>query len=205
MSDKFSYFAADLPVKTEFAKAATLCNVWLDRHMSQFGDKGIKNFMMNQPVRAAKLLLNETDDCTDASVIIALLGPAKGDILGDGTNPVLETMARQNFGNATINLLRHMMGEPSDDPVILRDAKRLILVEGLSTMNDQLIGRKRIDRHHQVRWDILHNLEEKFAEIRGENLQLDRRFEADLKKSRAALEALDREAAMKKKGPTGPR
>jgi hypothetical protein len=69
-------------------------------------------------------------------------------------------------------------------------------------MNDQLIGRARIDKHHQVRWNILKNLETEFANVKGENPKLDVVFEEALKKSRAALTALDNAP---KKGPNPPK
>ncbi len=203
MSDAFKYEDARLPQSDKFENATKLCKAWLDTHMAIFKDKGIKNFMLNQPVRAARLLVSETEHVSEASVIVALLGPAKQDIL---KTPVSETMAREMLGNAAVDLIQYMAGQPSNDPVMQRDAVRLFLVEGMSTMNDQLIDRKRIDKHHKVRWNILNNLESNFAKFQGRNPALDKMFAADLVKSRAALEALDRAAAAKKKGPNnGPR
>lgn len=184
-----------LPPIKEYIKATEICKKWLDTHMSVFGDKGIRNFMINQPVRAARLLIDQTHNPSKASVIVALLGPAKSGILGK--NNERAPQARRVFGDATVDLILYMNGAPTDNNLIKRDATRLFMVEGLSTMNDQLIDRKRIDKHHQVRWNILRSLENNFAGIRGQNPQLDILFEQDLKKSRAALEALDN----KKKAP----
>jgi hypothetical protein len=66
-------------------------------------------------------------------------------------------------------------------------------------MNDQIIGRKRIDKHHQVRWNILKELEAEFKKVKGQNPKLDVIFIEALKKSRKALEDLDMAAAQKKK------
>lgn len=202
MSQAFQYSDTGFPQNKRMECATRTCKAWLDRHMSMFKDKGIRNFMLNQPVRAAKMLIEKTDTPSQASVIAALLGPAKSDIMA---SPVSEQMARELYGNQTVNLIAYLMDGNSTDPQIIRDANRLFLVEGMSTMNDQLIGRKRIDAHHQVRWNILNDLEKHFKTVKGENPALDEIFAADLKQSRAALERLDRDAAQKKKGPTGPR
>lgn len=202
MSDAFTYKDSGLPASDKFENATLLCKAWLDKHMAMFKDKGIRNFMLNQPVRAARLLISETDNVSEASVIVALLGPAKQDIMN---SPVSQTMARKLLGNGAVDLLEFMGGKPSNDPLMHRDAVRLFLVEGMSTMNDQLIDRKRIDAHHKVRWNILNDLEKHFAAYKGQNPALDRMFAEDLVKSRAALEALDLAPAQKNSGPKGPR
>ena len=205
MTKAFKFSETGLPEIEPFEQAAEICKFWLDTHMSQFGDKGIRNFMMNQPVRAAKLLTLQKL-CTPSSLIVALLGPAKFDLIANASS---ETLARQTFGDDAVDLIHHLNGKETDNQYTIADGKRLFLVEGMSTMNDQLIGRKRIDRHHQVRWNILNNLEKHFEVAKGQNPILDKMFAADLKKSRAALEALDKAAAQKpqkpKKGPQGPR
>lgn len=181
-----------------------VCYQWLCKHMSMFGVKGIENFMQNQPIAAAHLIHDKCDAPSTESITVALLGPAKFDMIdtnSDAEGIMLEMKTRKVLGDKTIDLIRHMAGDTSNDPDILRDANRLFLVEGLSTMNDQLIDRKRIDKHHQVRWNILKGLEKDFASVKGENPKLDVIFVECLKKSRISLEALDTAAQQKKNTP----
>jgi hypothetical protein len=65
-------------------------------------------------------------------------------------------------------------------------------------MEDQLIGRARIDAHHQTRWKILAGLEEGFAKVKGETPGIDKVFAEALVQSRDALTKLDQAAAAKK-------
>lgn len=191
----FDYTTTDLPLKAEFQKAAAKCKEWLDTHMSVFGPDRIRNFMHDQPVHAAQLILEKTDTPSDASVIVALLGPAKFDLVSkDGQNlsVVLEKKSRAEWGDEVVNLVKHLAGVKLNTPEIIRDAERIFLVEGLSTMHDQLIDRKRIDPHHNVRWDILKNFEAKFPAIKGKNPKIDGLFEKAMKDSRTALETLER-------------
>lgn len=119
-----------------------------------------------------------------------------------------DAQIRQVFGDRAIELMKYVSGLSAVqfDTDMPLDATRLFLVEGLSTMNDQLIGRARIDKHHQVRWDILKGLEQQFAAVKGQNPALDAIFEAALVKSRDALEALDKapKREHKNKGPKPP-
>lgn len=184
----FDYKKTGMPEKKEWIAASHLCFAWLNQHMSMFGPERILNFMGNQPIAAAKLIMENCDDWSDESVTLALAGPAKSAL------PAIQNIV----STRTFDLLKaYVTGEKPSDPTIERDCVRLFLVEGLSTMNDQLIGRKRIDKHHQVRWNILGNLEKNFAGVKGQNPKLDLIFETALKESRLALEALD--AAAKKK------
>jgi hypothetical protein len=174
-----------------------------------FNQKQIGNFMKDQPITAAKHLMNRTDNASEASILAAMLGPAKFDFVDHPENPrgaESEAFATQNFGADTVNLLRYMAGlSHLESSTLERDKVRLFMVEGLSTMHDQLIGRKRIDPHHQVRWNILNDLEKGFKAIKGQNPQLDPLFEDALSQSRQALEALDKTAADKNKNAKPPR
>lgn len=190
----------DLEDRKDYRKALEICHEWLTQHMGRmFNPAQIGNFMKDQPITAAKLLLNQTDSPSDASVLVAMLGPAKFDMIDHKDNPngaEKEQKARAIFGEDTLNLIKAMAGQPAlMTAQVERDMVRLFLVEGLSTMNDQLIGRKRIDPHHQVRWNILNNLESNFVKIKGQNPRLDPLFEDALHQSRAALEALDAKAS----------
>tara|TARA_B100001971_G_C18098906_1_gene487702 strand:+ start:289 stop:912 length:624 start_codon:yes stop_codon:yes gene_type:complete len=191
----FDYKETGLPLKEKFQYAAQKCNEWLNTHMSIFGPERIKNFMHHQPVKAAKTILEKTESPSEASIIVALLGPAKFDLISeDGQNlsVELEKKSRSEWGDDVVNLVKHLSGVNLNTPEIIRDAERLFLVEGLSTMHDQLIGRRRIDPHHNVRWDILRDLEAKFPALKGKNPQIDVIFEDALKQSRDALETLDK-------------
>lgn len=183
----FDYSASGLPNNEKWQNAAALCHKWLTDNMSIFGPERIASFMKNQPVRAAQNIISNCPDHTEELVTLALLGPAKSDLLQD------EVAARFIFGDRTVELLRYMAGMSAVkfDADMPKDAVRLFLVEGLSTMHDQLIGRARIDRHHETRWNILKQFETEFARVKGQNPGLDALFEDGLKKSRAALEALD--------------
>ena len=154
----FDYAATGLPDNTRYHSAANLCHRWLLAHMgNMFNPKQILSFMNNQPITAAKNLLEKTENPSEESLIVALLGPAKGDIIAIGgtehspQRQAVEKEMRGIFGDRCIDLIHTLAGKPATDQRMLRDAKRIFLVEGLSTMNDQLIGRKRIDPHHQVR------------------------------------------------------
>lgn len=196
----FDYSKSGLPANTKWENAAKFCKAWLDRNMSMFGDDGIENFMMHQPVAAAKLLLDKCPDASEESITLALLGPAVGIFM---QNERGHEMAEAIFGERTLALMKYTNGIaiPNGDAGMPIDANRLFLVQGLSSMNDQLIGRARIDKHHQVRWNMLKNFEAGYADIKGENPGLDPIFEDALKRSRAALEALD---AKKPQGPKPP-
>lgn len=207
----FNYETAGLPDDPAYRAAVAQCHDWLLENMSVFGPERIASFMHNQPINAARLLLEKTESPSRESVILALLGPAKFDLIaapdGKGVDLALEAASRIRYGNRTVDLLLHMAGEAKapQDAELVRDANRLFMVEGLSTMNDQLIGRKRIDPHHAVRWTILQNLEKNFTDLRGQNPGLDPIFIQALAELRAALEALDAAAAAKGKPPRGPK
>ncbi len=177
----FDYSKAGLPDKREWRAAADMCYTWLLEHMSMFGPERIARFMLNQPVTAAKLIIENCPDWSEESVTLALLGPAK-------------ESADDSFGEKTKALLDAMIGRRIADAAQERDLIRLFLVEGLSTMNDQLIGRAHIDQHHQTRWKILRDLEKDFSDVRGKNLALDSIFEKALADSRAALLTLEKVA-----------
>lgn len=198
----FEYKNAGLPANDKWELATKMCNRWLDDNMSMFGPERIKDFMHNQPVAAAKRLLNDAGDASDESIVLALLGPAKGILLAKGEGEVL---VRHTFGDRAVDLM-HTLADPSKtkDAAMTRDANRIFLVEGISTMEDQMIDRKRIDAHHQTRWKILAGLEAGFAKVKGETPGVDKVFEDALKKSRATLEGLDRAAAAAKKTPKPP-
>ncbi len=181
----FDYAASGLPDNKQWKAATVLCNEWLNRNMSMFGPERIARFMLNQPVTAAKLIMENCPDWSEESVTLALLGPAKESLLAG------VAAANDIFSTRTTALLAAMAGKGVADAAMERDMTRLFLVEGLSTMNDQLIGRKQIDKHHQVRWNILHELEKNFSDVKGKNPALDVIFAQALKDSRAALQALD--------------
>lgn len=191
----FDYSQSGLPAHPVFELCTKMCNRWLDENMAQFGSERIASFMHNQPVAAAKRLLDNCADASEESIIAALLGPAKGALLAGGE---MEVALRHTFGDRAVDLVR-TLEEPTNatDAAMTRDAQRLFLVEGLSTMHDQMIGRERIDAFHQKRWNILRDLEAGFAMIKGQDPALDVLFEDAAKKSRDTLEALDRAAGAK--------
>lgn len=198
----FDYSKAGLPENDRWKVAAAICNQWLNENMSMFGPERIENFMHNQPIAAAKRIMDNCDDWSEESVTLALLGPAKGALVA---NPEAEKVSRHIFGDRTVDLLYTMI-DPSKakDAEMTRDTNRIFIVEGISTMSDQMIGRARIDRHHQTRWNILRDLESTHAGIKGQDPALDALFADAAKQSRDALEALDKAAAAGKK-PNPPR
>ena len=191
----FDYSQSGLPAHPVYELCTKMCNRWLDENMTQFGPERIANFMHNQPVAAAKRLLDNCADVSEESVIVALLGPAKGALLAGGE---IEVLMRHTFGDRAVDLVR-TLEEPANvvDVAMTRDAQRIFVVEGLSTMHDQMIGRERIDAFHQKRWDILRNLEAGFSTIKGQDPALEKLFEEAAQKSRETLEGLDRAAAAK--------
>ncbi len=184
----FDYATTGLPDKKEWRAAAEICHAWLTENMSMFGPERIARFMDHQPVTAAKLIMENCGDWSEESVTLALLGPAKEAVLAKDSA----------FSDRAKDLFDAMLEKREPDAAMQRDMTRLFLVEGLSTMNDQMINRKRIDAHHQTRWKILRGFETKFATVKGENPALDKIFEATLKDSRATLQALDNAASKKK-------
>ncbi len=198
---KFDYSQTGLPSNPHWMLAVDLCHQWLGTNMTMFGAERHIAFMHNQPVAAAKRVFDNCDQFSQESITVLLLGPAKGDLIeSEGA----ERMARHLFGDRVVDLV-HVLHDPelqkTADPALLRDVGRIVLAEGISTMNDQLIGRQRIDRHHQVRWDILRHLEEQGQRIAGADPALDALFADALVQSRAALEALDAAAAKKPPAP----
>lgn len=200
---KYDYSQTGLPSSPHWMLAADLCYQWLGAHMRMFGPERHLAFMTNQPVAAAKRVFDNCDQFTPECITVLLLGPAKGDLIETAG---AERMARHLFGDRVVDLV-HALSDPelqkSADAAMLRDVGRIVLAEGISTMNDQLIGRQRIDRHHQVRWDILRHLEAQAGRIAGADPKLDALFADALVQSRQALEALDA-AASAKKPPTPP-
>jgi hypothetical protein len=196
----FDYSKSGLPDNVKWKNAAAFCNKWLDQNMSMFGPERIASFMEHQPVAAAKLIIANCPGYSEDSITLALLGPARQIFMQNERG--LE-MAELIFGSRTVALMKYLDGQaiPNGDTGMPVDANRLFLVEGLSGMNDQIIGRAKIDKHHQVRWNMLNHYESTFAGIKGQNPAIDKIFAEALVKSRAALEALDNAP---KKGPKPP-
>lgn len=189
----FDYKATGLPDNPKWQAAAEMCHAWLSQHMSMFGQDGIARFMRDQPLAAAQRIIDNCLDWSEESVTLALLGPAKGDALA------AEALSRRVFGDRTVEILNAMADERKPrDAAMKRDLNRLFIVEGISTMNDQMVGRKRIDAHHQTRWRILGSLQAEFAKVKGQNPKLDVVFEEAMRQSKDALNALDKAAAAKK-------
>ncbi|MBI1215893.1 MAG: hypothetical protein GC185_08755 [Alphaproteobacteria bacterium] len=198
----FEYENSGLPANNRWKTATAICNKWLDDNMSMFGPERIANFMHNQPVAAAKRVMDTCEDWSEESVTLLLLGPAKAEIIA---NEQVEKVARNIFGDRTVDLM-HTMADPAKakDDAMLRDTNRIYIAEGVSTMTDQMIGRAKIDKFHETRWKILNDLERTFATIKGQDPRLDAVFEDAAKKSHEALEALDRAAAATSKKPFKP-
>jgi hypothetical protein len=197
----FNFDEAGLPDNNRFRVATAICNHWLDQNMGFFGPERIKNFMHNQPVAAAKRIIDNTSDWSEESVILTLLGPAKGELLA---NSEAEKTARHIFGDRAVDLLQAMADPSQADADMIRDMNRIQKVENISAMNDQMVGRAKIDQHHETRWNMLHNFEREHAITKGQDPALDALFEDAAKKSHEALEALDRAAAATAKKPVRP-
>jgi hypothetical protein len=194
MSASFDYGTTGLPSNPQWMLACDLCHEWLGAHMTMFSPERHLAFMQNQPVAAARRIFDTCDPFTADSITALLLGPAKGTLI---ETPGAERMARRLFGARVVDLVKCIDAPEllaAADADMQRDVGRIILAEGISTMNDQLIGRSRIDRHHQTRWDILLHLEQQGRILAGRDPQLDALFADALAQSRAALEALDRAA-----------
>jgi len=197
----FEYSTSGLPQNPQWEVATSICNAWLNQNMSMFGPERIANFMHNQPVAAAKRILDNCADASDESVTLALLGPAKSTLVA---NPETERVSRGIFGDRTVDLLLAMSAPAQADDAMIRDMNRIFIVEGISTMNDQMVGRAKIDRFHETRWNILNDLERTFGTVKGQDPALDTIFEETAKKSRDALTALDRAANAAEKKPFKP-
>lgn len=190
----FDYSTSGLPANDRWEVATQLCNQWLNENMSVFGPERINNFMHNQPIAAAKRIMDNCPDWSEESVTVALLGPVKGELLA---GPEREKAARGIFGDRTVDLIKTLLADPAmaTDENMSRDANRIFIVEGISTMTDQMIGRAKIDKFHETRWRILNDLERTHKTIKGQDPALDVVFEDAAKKSHDALEALDKAAA----------
>lgn len=201
--DTFDFSTSGLPDNNRFKVAVGICYEWLNENMSMFGPERIKSFMHNQPIAAAKRVIDNCPDYSEESINLLLLGPAKGTLLA---NAETEAAARHIFGDRTVDLLQAMV-DPSATPDanMTRDMNRIFLCEGISTMNDQMVNRKKIDRHHETRWNILNGLERQFATVKGQDPALDAVFEDAAKKSHDALEALDKEAKAQPKNVSKPK
>lgn len=197
----FEYATAGLPENPRWQIATDICNRWLNQNMSMFGPERIANFMHNQPVAAAKRILDNCADASEESVTLALLGPAKGTLVA---NAETERVSRHIFGDRAVDLLIAMSEPAGADAEMIRDMNRIFIVEGISTMNDQMVGRAKIDRFHETRWNILNDLERTFGTVKGQDPALDAIFEDTAKKSRDALTALDRAANAAEKKPFKP-
>lgn len=197
----FEYATSGLPENDRWQIATDICNRWLNENMSMFGPERIANFMHNQPVAAAKRILDNCPDASEESVTLTLLGPAKGTLV---QNAETERVSRHIFGDRAVDLLLAMAEPQGADAAMIRDMNRIFIVEGVSTMNDQMVGRAKIDRFHETRWNILNDLERNFGTVKGENPALDAIFEETAKKSRDALTALDRAANATQKKPFKP-
>jgi hypothetical protein len=196
----FDYAQSGLPDNDKWKVAAAICEGWLNENMSMFGPERIASFMTNQPVSAARRIMDNCNEWSEESVTLALLGPGKGLL---AANPETEGRAREFFGDRTVDLLL-TLEDPAraKDADMTRDANRIFIVEAVSAMNDQMIGRKRIDRHHQVRWNMIADFEKTFATVKGQDPGLDKVFEDAMKLSKEALTALDQEAAVNAKKQT---
>jgi hypothetical protein len=180
----FDFNKTGLAQKAEWVISVKACHAWLTEHMSMFGQKGIENFMLGQPVKAAQTLLAACDDISDAAITAVLLGPARSDILRD------YAVTKNFFAPESLLLIKAREEGDFSNAGLNRDLVRVMLAEGVSSMNDQLIGRAKIDRHHPVRWRMLDDFERFYADVAGQNPKLDVVFADCLAKSRAALEAL---------------
>lgn len=199
MEFKYDFSKTGLPQDPRFQVAAEMCFDWLNKYMPMFKGEGVQNFMRDQPVAAAKLLIANVPNVSDELIIMTLLGPARQTLLSSQQGFQL---AMHLFGKRGLDMLVATVHETHiQDKEMAADLNRLFLVEGLSSMNDQIIDRKRKDAHHGVRWDILKGLEDRFTQIKGENPKLDVIFEEALKRSRQSLELLDRQPANPKKPP----
>src|SRR4051812_26977794 len=118
----FDYSSSGLPDNPHWKAAAQICYDWLMKNMSMFKPEQIARFMLNQPVAAAKLIMENCPDWSEESVTLALLGPAKdvvleNDIFSDKAKALFEAMTEKRVA----------------DTAQKRDMTRLFLVEGLST------------------------------------------------------------------------
>ena len=188
MERHFYYKDTGLPLKDIFMNATEKCHTWLMSHasLSKFGPDGISNFMHNQPVRAAKKLSELTDNPSETLITVTLLGPAKFTLLG------AEAQSRKAWGDDVVDFLQYLSGDKqAANENFKEDEVKLFLVEGLSTMHDQLLDRDKVDLHHEIRWEFVKHFEQRFAEVKGQNPGLDALFEKDLIQSRKILEGLD--------------
>ena len=210
MTTAFDYSQTGLPSNPHWMLATDLCHQWLGEHMTMFGPKRHIDFMFNQPAGAAKRVFDNCDQFTPECITVLLLGPAKGTLI---ETTGAERMARHLFGDRVVDLIQALhdpAAQAKADPVMLRDIGRIVLAEGISTMNDQLIGRdaielksraafagnpdrmRMLDHQHQVRWSLLTHLEEQAALLRGVDPKLDDLVRDAARHGRSALETIDK-------------
>ena len=193
---QFDFNTSGLPAKKEWVAAAKACEAWLAENMTMFNKERQINFMHNQPVAAAKRVFDSCDNVSNECITLLMMGPAKDQLVASAA---VESVSRSLFGDRTIDLLKRLYdaNQPSDAQMD-RDVARIILAEGVSGMNDQLIGRKHMDMHHPVRWKMLQQLEAQAKALAGPDPKLDKIVADSLAQARASLEALDAAAAAKK-------
>ena len=185
----FKYEETGLPDNPRYRIACNICLAWLRTHMGQFGEEGLSRFMHGQPVAAAKRLLEHCPDTGEDAIVLVLMGPNKGALIEDAA--FIKQKIPGFYTDRAASMLKAMAGQdkPSDFDMA-RDIIRIKMNEDLSGMQDQIIGRKNIDAHHAVRWNMLESFEKFFTAVKGQNPKLDRIYEDALKQSRASLEAL---------------
>jgi hypothetical protein len=192
ISRLFKYEDTGLAQNPVWEKAAYACHDWVMSFMGQrFGAKGVESFMHSQPVAAAKRIVDHCDDVSDESITLALLGPVKHQVMQGFNKRENIDAAVAEYGQRAVRLMIATMSPAhAADEKMYRDVVRLFMNESLSAMGDQLIGRKRWDEHHDVRWNMLEGYEKNFAQVKGLEPKLDVLFEDALKQSREALEKI---------------
>jgi hypothetical protein len=206
----FDYATSGLPENNKWKIAAEICNQWLHQNMGMFGPERIANFMHNQPVAAAKRVMDNCDGWSEESMTLLLLGPAKGVLIASAEK---EQVSRQIFGDRAVELLKSLMDTTNAvDPAMTRDVNRINIAEAISAMNDQMIGRHLFKNkgsrfvHHDTRKNMLKGFEETHAAVKGQDPKLDAIFEDAVKQSKMALDTIDQElAANKQQAPKPPK
>lgn len=201
----FDYDTSGLPDNPRWRVATSICEEWLKQNMlDKYGDHGIVNFMHNQPVGAAKRIMEHCPDATEETVTLLLLGiPARALAV---SNPETEAVTKNLFGEAAIHLI-HVLNDRSvaqGDAALLRAADRIELAEAVSALNDQMIRRHEYKteeqrlRHHDVRMMMMENFETLYKRVKGQDPGLDLIFEESFAKAKVAMDAINLEIATKK-------
>ena len=169
----FDYSQTGLPENQKWQMAAAICHNWVDHNMGRNFDKeSLNSFILSQPVKAAKMIVDNYEDYSEESVTVALLGPAKVNLLSK------QSMWVNSLGPRAVALGKHALEESVDDidDAIRRDADRLFIAEGIVTLLDQIIEGDVPAEKHEACCNIVLSFEAELNSMEDDGSKLYKEF-----------------------------